>query len=121
MKRWGKRVSLLIAGSVLLFLFMVLGGNAWVVLSSSSRVYDEIESLPFRKVGLVLGCSPKLGKNRKNLFFEYRMDAAAELYHEGKVKFLLVSGDNRSRYYDEPTAMRNALIKRGGGRGAGYS
>jgi vancomycin permeability regulator SanA len=41
------------------------------------------------------------------------MDAAAELIQSGKVEYLLVSGDNRFRTYDEPTEMRKALIARG--------
>ena len=41
------------------------------------------------------------------------MDAAAQLYREGKVRHLLVSGDNGRKEYDEPTSMRDALVKRG--------
>lgn len=54
-----------------------------------------------------------MGKRWKNPFFEGRMDAAAELYQRGKVLHLLVSGDNRRKDYDEPTAMRAALVERG--------
>jgi len=41
------------------------------------------------------------------------MDAAATLYKAGRVRKLLVSGDNGTPYYDEPTAMRDALVSRG--------
>ena len=41
------------------------------------------------------------------------MDAAAKLYHAGKVRHLLLSGDNGTRGYDEPTAMKKALLARG--------
>jgi SanA protein len=41
------------------------------------------------------------------------MDAAARLYREGKVRHLLVSGDNNHTSYDEPTWMHDALIERG--------
>ena len=63
-------------------------------------------------MALVLGTSPYVGQWR-NLFFEARMDAAAQLYREGKVRHLLVSGDNGRKEYDEPTWMRDALIARG--------
>ncbi|MNV90542.1 vancomycin high temperature exclusion protein [compost metagenome] len=36
-----------------------------------------------------------------------------ELYRAGKVKFILVSGDNSNKTYDEPTDMKNALIAAG--------
>jgi SanA protein len=64
-------------------------------------------------VALVLGTAP-MGRRWKNPFFEGRMDAAAKLYGDGKVRHLLVSGDNHRKGYDEPTAMRDALVARGG-------
>jgi SanA protein len=69
--------------------------------------------LPHRKVALVLGCSPKLRDGSTNYFFIFRMDAGAKLIKNGNVDYLLVSGDNRRRDYDEPTAMKEALIARG--------
>jgi SanA protein len=41
------------------------------------------------------------------------MDAAAALFKAGKVKAIIVSGDNGSKGYDEPTMMRDDLIARG--------
>ena len=46
------------------------------------------------------------------------MNTAARLYHEGKVRHLLVSGDNGHSGYDEPSWMRDALIERGVPRSA---
>ena len=48
-----------------------------------------------------------------NLYFVNRIDAAASLYKAGKLHYLLVSGDNRHRSYDEPAQMRHALLERG--------
>jgi SanA protein len=73
----------------------------------------SLDRLPSLDVALVLGTAPRVWQGRPNQFFERRMDAAAELYRAGKVRWLLVSGDNRSHDYDEPTAMRAALIRRG--------
>lgn len=87
-------------------------GNAWVIHQSKGRVYTVPKKLPQNDLGLVLGTSPRLGKER-NRFFEGRMDAAAQLYHAGRVRHLLLSGDNGTRGYDEPTAMKKALIGRG--------
>jgi vancomycin permeability regulator SanA len=39
-----------------------------------------------------------------------RLKVAAELYRTGKVKRLLVSGDNQTTSYSEPDAMRRALV-----------
>src|SRR5262249_38184308 len=63
--------------------------------------------------GLVLGCSDRLADGRPNLYYRGRIDAAAELWSAGKVAYLLVSGDNHSRDYDEPTTMLRDLVAAG--------
>ena len=80
---------------------------------SQGKVYDSIEEVPEKKIGLVLGCSKYLSNGRKNLYFQQRIEAAKELYFSDKVKFLLVSGDNSTKYYDEPTTMKKDLIALG--------
>ena len=80
---------------------------------SQGKVYGSIEEVPERKIGLVLGCSKYLSNGRKNLYFQQRIEAAKKLYFSDKVKFLLVSGDNSTKYYDEPTTMKKDLIALG--------
>jgi SanA protein len=75
-------------------------------------VSEELEPLPAFDVGLVLGCSPRV-QGRDNAFFVARITAAAELFHAGKVRHLIVSGDNGSPNYDEPSAMKAALVSKG--------
>lgn len=89
--------------------------NYYIVKSTESRIYSGIKEIPNNDVAVVLGASKYLGVNEKyvNPYFKYRMEAAAELYHSGKVKHLLVSGDNHSKNYDEPTDMKNYLISLG--------
>jgi SanA protein len=41
------------------------------------------------------------------------MEAASQLYHAGKVRYLLVSGDNGRKDYDETAQMTESLVKRG--------
>ena len=74
-----------------------------------SRALD----LPALRVGLVLGCSSKMRDGRANLFFERRIAAAAELFRAGRVQYLLLSGDNSTADYDEPSEMRRALVQAG--------
>lgn len=91
----------------------VVIGNLWIVFRSSGRVHSDVQDIPANKVGLVLGTSSNLRGGHANPFFTGRMEAAAELYRAGKVRHLLLSGDNRKAGYDEPTAMRAALLERG--------
>jgi len=80
--------------------------------SSASRHTDRLEDLPEVEVALVLGCAATVAEGRPNLYFVRRMDAASKLYHSGKVRFLLVSGDNGRKDYDETARMVEALVLR---------
>ena len=91
----------------------VVLGNVWIEFRSRGRVYETLEKVPPTDVGLVLGTSAQLRSGHANPFFTGRIDAAAELYRAGKVRHLLLSGDNRTARYDEPTSMREALLARG--------
>ena len=81
--------------------------------SSAAFVSENSEKTPRKRVGLVLGCAPLRGNGSPNLYFRNRIAAAVELFNAGKVDYLLVSGDNHSSHYDEPTAMRDALVAGG--------
>lgn len=63
-------------------------------------------------VAVVLGCTPTI-HGRRNKYFTGRMDAAAELWKSGKIRCLIVSGDNSEKYYNEPRYMTEALVSRG--------
>ena len=76
------------------------------------RVFDDLQALSHQHAALLLGTSPRLRGGTPNPYFEYRMDAAAELFRAGKVDCILVSGDNHHASYNEPMAMRKALLER---------
>lgn len=57
--------------------------------------------------------SGKNGRFGINPYFKYRMEAAAELYLNRKVKKLVVSGDNHIKSYNETTDMAEYLISLG--------
>ncbi len=102
-------------GVILLALAATFVGLAnWhIIRANRTRLHDDLASIPPTDVALVLGTSPFIRRGVPNLHFEGRMNAAAKLYAAGKVKHVLVSGDNRHRTYNEPVEMRAALIKRG--------
>ena len=76
-------------------------------------VHDAIDTVPAREYGLLLGTSKTLRNGRPNLYFRYRIDAAVELYRAGKIRKILVSGDNGRISYNEPADMRDALVDAG--------
>ncbi|WP_170110605.1 SanA/YdcF family protein [Flavilitoribacter nigricans] len=87
--------------------------NLWVKSRAKAHIFDAPDQLPPNDIALVLGTASVLADGRPNLYFETRMDAAAALYKSGKVKHLLLSGDNSREAYNEPAAMQEALEKRG--------
>lgn len=87
--------------------------NWWVVASTQEKVLSDYRLLPDSSVVLVLGTSAKLIGGTPNPYFEDRIKAAATLYKLGKAKAFLLSGDNRTKYYNEPVEMRKALVKAG--------
>lgn len=92
---------------------VIVAANLWILGAARGSVYNDISSVPTNDIGLVLGTGPFTGKGSTNLHFVVRVEAAAKLYKSGKVKHLLLSGDNHIRGYDEPTEMKNALLKLG--------
>lgn len=91
--------------SVLLF---ILTTNIWVI-SSTAKYIRNIEEISNNDVALVLGTSKRTVDGRPNRFFVERMNAAANLFERKKIRHLLVSGDNSSKYYNEPRDMLEAL------------
>lgn len=81
-------------------------------ISLSVRVHRDPARVPTAPVALVLGTAP-LHQGRPNRFYTARLDAAARLYLSGRVRGLLVSGDNGSVNVDEPSAMKRDLVERG--------
>lgn len=84
--------------------------DAYVRHNSHGRLYDDVAQIPAQPTGLVLGTSPVTRDGHANPYFTHRMQAAAALYHAGKVKDLVLSGDNRRDDYNEPEAMQQALM-----------
>lgn len=96
-----------------LLFFSIIGCNYWIETSSKTQLYSDINNIPARKVGLVLGASKKTSRGTTNLYFTYRILAAYKLFKANKVHYLLLSGDNHNKDYDEPSDMREALITLG--------
>lgn len=93
--------------------FLLLVSNVIVEQSAKGKTYSNVSEIKKSKVGLVLGTSKHLSSGAINPYFQGRIDAAVELIANGKVDFLIVSGDNGTENYDEPTDFKRELVKRG--------
>jgi SanA protein len=109
---WRKIRRVLVWG-IASFLAILILTNAWIIFSTSDKVFLSVEEVPANQVALVLGTSNKLASGAPNPFFEARIKTAAQLYQDGKTRHFILSGDNRTRYYNEPLEMKKALVKMG--------
>lgn len=110
--RWRKVLRWVFYAFFLVVVFIGLC-NFWIVRSTADRIFSNVEEIPYNRVALVLGTSNKLTNGSPNPFFENRMQAAAALYIQKKVSHFILSGDNRSQYYNEPQEMKKALMSLG--------
>lgn len=103
-----------------LCLAIMLICNQIVVNNAKGKVFTEIDSIKYNKVGLLLGTTPQARITKvKNYFFIYRIEAAEQLYKAGKIEKILISGDENSLDgINEPECMRDSLVARGVPAGA---
>ena len=92
---------------------LVMVWNFWVAARTQTAIYNDIRQVCPSKYGLVLGTSPKHRDGTASGFFDKRVAAAALLYQHGKIKHLVLSGTHDRQYYNEPLAMKKALVKLG--------
>lgn len=111
--RWLRRGLALAALAAVVGLVLLLGLDVWIARATAARIHERVDEVPPREVALVLGTSKYAYYGRPNRHYENRLDAAAALFRAGKVGAILVSGDNSSASYDEPSAMKADLVARG--------
>lgn len=111
-KKWLKILITLLIVFTLPILFAYFS-NKLVQNTALNKTFDRLENIEFNEVGVVLGTAKYRAAGGINLYFKYRIDAAVRLFNSGKINFILVSGDNSTKYYNEPEAFKQELIKRG--------
>ncbi|MBO4255851.1 SanA/YdcF family protein [Streptomyces griseorubiginosus] len=82
----------------------------WMYVTTGDRL-RTLADVPRTQVAVVFGAG--LWDGEPSPYLAHRLDAAAELYREGRVEVVLVTGDNSRKDYDEPDAMRTYLTKHG--------
>lgn len=109
---WVRRLGFSALVALVVGVVIIAYANLTATWASRGRLFDSVATLPEAEVGLVFGTTDRIN-GRENLYFRYRIDAAVRVWKSGKIKTLIVSGDNRSQYYNEPEKMRQALVERG--------
>ncbi len=104
------KTFLLLFGAGIIF---IVFANYNIKQSSDSFLYDDASKIPTTKVAMLLGTSKTLSSGFPNAYFTNRIKAAADLYNSGKIKYIIVSGDNSRKDYNEPEDMQLALMQQG--------
>jgi SanA protein len=104
---------LLSGGAVIGGAMLVFAAHWWIQRAAGRYVIGQLALLPHNHVGLVLGTSAYTKGHGHNPHFDNRIAAAANLFHTGLVRQLLLSGNKGAGGYDEPAAMQRSLVARG--------
>ncbi|NTS41905.1 YdcF family protein [Flavisolibacter sp. BT320] len=95
-----------------LFLVVVYCNNR-ANKAGEGKLFSAVEAVPANHVGLLLGTGKYLGSGAINPYYQYRVEAAAKLLADGKINYLVISGDNSRKAYNEPEMMRADLVAAG--------
>ena len=102
--RWAR-----IAGAAALFAaWIALPLRLGMIANAAPRIASDANAVPPTRVAIVFGAAVR-GETVSAILYD-RVAAAAELYRAGKVRKLLLSGDNRTLDYNEPGAMRRTAL-----------
>ena len=99
--------------TLLMPVVLVIMCNLIVEWYARGKTFDQLSEVPKNKVGLVLGTSKHLAEGGMNPYYSNRVEATVALFEAGKIEFVLVSGDNGSVYYNEPSTIAKDLIAAG--------
>ena len=80
---------------IVLSLISILWANSTINKQTKDKIYTETDSIPENNVGLLLGTSKFLRNGNSNQYFENRISATVQLHKAGKIKNIVISGDNR--------------------------
>jgi len=101
----------------LLFLLIIIGVMSlpWLWRTAVKLVYSRqiytVETAPSSRVAVVFGAA--VYGDRLSSVLRDRVETAVSLYEAGLVDKIIMSGDNQSLEYDEPSAMVTYAVERG--------
>ena len=111
--KWARRIKWsILTGTILIFAVIVCANYA-VRHTAKAFIYQNIDSIPQNKAGLLLGTSKLLRSGLPNQYFQNRIQATVDLYKAGKIEVVVISGDNSRKGYNEPEDMKSELMLRG--------
>lgn len=96
------------------FLIALLPFPVFLISKNNLRndIFRKVEEIPEKRVAIVFGAAIWAPGSPSDVLRD-RILTSVQLYKEGKVEKIIMSGDNRTIYYDEPSTMVNYAIENG--------
>ena len=110
-RRWIRRLLVVGIAGLSAIVLVLVAANVFVTRSAEGLAFDTAAEVPERPTAIVFGAGVVDGRPTPAL--ADRVHAAVELYRQGRVRHLLLSGDNSRIDYDEVTAMREQAMAEG--------
>jgi SanA protein len=113
--KWFKRIILSLVIIALLGLGAIFIINRYVQSQTSDKTQVSMTEISVEnppRIAIVFGARVWDNGTLSNSLYD-RVITAVELYRAGRVKKLLMSGDNPNANYDEPTAMKKTAMELG--------
>lgn len=101
-----------ILSSVFMLVLCLIFDQA-ISFSVRKDIYTDINNIPTRSYGIVLGTAKYVSRGVPNQFYIERLESAKSLFEKKKISYLLLSGDNRTKQYNEPRTMFRDLRQMG--------
>jgi len=101
------------ATAFIIIVILIIFANNSIEKSTKTEVYSSLKYIPANRVGLLLGTSKTQRSGKPNKYFIYRIDATVQLFNARKIKYVVISGDNSTKNYNETRDMHDELVKRG--------
>lgn len=111
MKR--KTITIIFLVCSLISISSIYFSNKIIENNAEGKLYNSTRNISKNKVGLLLGTAKYLSDGRINLYYQFRVEAAVTLFKAQKIDFIVVSGDNGTKNYNEPSEFKDDLIEAG--------
>lgn len=106
MKKWIKRIVLILVILLVLIALSILGLNLWVTLHAKKNIVSSSQELT-RNYDCILILGAGLKNGQASPMLTDRLEKGIELYKQGKAPKLLMSGDHGTEYYNEVKVMKS--------------
>ena len=110
---WVKRLVIIAVSCLLFILFMMIGINVYVGMSSKDYIADDIKDVKKGVSAIIVPGAGLESDGTPGVVLKDRLDTAIELFKAGVATRILVSGDHGDDYHNEALAMKEYVIEKG--------